>query len=193
MIYSIYKITNKVNGKVYIGFTQDIKRRWKQHINDHKKIQRPLYESMIKHGIDSFEFEVLYESEDREHTLTIMEPFYIKLYDSYNKGYNCNEGGLNTNTDELRESNSNRMKNSNPMKILRTNKGSFKKGHKPIITEERNDKIRQSKLGKNNHNFGNREAAAPLNIKIVCDHCGATMNKGNYVRWHKNKCQKTII
>ena len=33
----IYKITNKINGKCYIGQSVDIKRRWREHINHAKR------------------------------------------------------------------------------------------------------------------------------------------------------------
>ena len=39
-IYSIYTITNNINGKVYVGFTEDIRRRWKSHINDSKRVEK---------------------------------------------------------------------------------------------------------------------------------------------------------
>lgn len=191
MIYSIYKITNKVNNKVYIGFTQDTERRWKQHINDYVRIKRPLYESMKKHGTDNFIFEVIYQSDNREHTLTIMEPYFIDLYDSYNKGYNCNKGGLNTNTDELCKLNSERMKKENPMfnhetrkKVSKSLKGR-KTGPRTILTKE---KIKQGKLGEKNPNYGNPDAAIHLNVKITCEHCQKIMNKGNYIRWHGERC-----
>lgn len=190
MIYSIYKITNKVNNKVYIGFTQDIEIRWKNHRNS--KYDRPLYNSIKKHGIDNFLFEVIYQSTDREHTLLEMEPFFIKEYNSYNKGYNCVKGGLNTNTDEMRKRTSDRMKLNNPMKVLRRNAGTFKKGQKPTITDERNEKIRVSKLGSNNHNYGNPKAADAMNTRITCEGCGKETNKGNYARWHKNKCKVAL-
>jgi group I intron endonuclease len=189
MIYSIYKITNKVNNKVYIGFTQNVDKRWKNH--SRSEYNRPLYNSIRKHGIDNFTFEIIYQSKDREHTLVEMEPFFIEEYNSYNNGYNCVKGGLNTNTDEMRRLSSDRMRKNNPMKVLKTNRGTFQKGHKPNITKERNEKIRQSKLGSNNHNFNNPNAAAPLNTKVTCEVCGKETNKGNYVRWHKTRCNAT--
>lgn len=188
-IYSIYRIYNKKNNKSYIGFTKDLEIRWKNHLTGMKFVKRPLYESMRMHGPESFNFEVIYQSKNREHTLIEMEPFFIELYNSYNKGYNCNKGGLNTNTDKLRKLNSERMKLNNPMKKLRHNNGTFKKGQKPKITKERNEKIRLSKLGKKNHNYGNSMAAAPLNVLILCEYCNKHINKGNYHRWHGEKCK----
>ena len=191
MIYSIYKITNKVNNKVYIGFTQDVKRRWKNHRN--ASYNRPLYNSIKKHGIDNFIFEIIYQSYDREHTLLEMEPYFIEQYDAYNKGYNCVKGGSNTNTDEMRMRSSKRMKENNPMKRpeVAAKVSKTLMGHKPVITAERNEKIRQSKIGANNHNYGNKNAADVLNKqRFVCEKCGVETNKGNYKRWHGEKCRK---
>ena len=190
MLYSIYKITNKINSKAYIGFTEDIDRRWKQHVRDSKSNQsRAIYRAIRKHGIESFSFEVLYQSKERKHTLTIMEPYFIKLYRGYSEGYNMNEGGSNNNTDKLRRASSERMKANNPMKVLRTNNGSFKKGHKPVITEERNDKISKSKLGKNNPNYGKPKTSDRLNKYIECPHCNKKTNLGNAKRWHFDNCK----
>jgi group I intron endonuclease len=191
MIYSIYKITNKVNNKVYIGFTQDTETRWKNHRNC--KLDRPLYNSIKKHGIDNFSFEIIYKSDDRDHTLLIMEPYFIELYEAYTKGYNCVKGGINTNTDEHRQKLSDRMKTNNPMKNPETAAKVSKSlmGKKPTITKERNEKIRQSKIGIKNHNFGKTETADILNKKkFTCSKCGIETNKGNYKRWHEDKCRK---
>jgi len=77
---------------------------------------------------------------------------------------------------------------TNPMKKLRHNKGTFKQGHKPIISAERNEKVRQSKLGNKNPNYGKKGTADIINAKVTCPNCGLIINKGNYVRWHKPKC-----
>ena len=55
----IYKITNKINGKVYIGLTTtSIEQRWRGHINESKKCDRHLYASMRKYGIENFNIEI---------------------------------------------------------------------------------------------------------------------------------------
>jgi len=193
MIYSIYKITNKVNDKVYIGFTQDVEKRWSNHRN--AQYNRPLYNSIKKYGIDNFIFEVIYQSYDREHTLLEMEPFFIAEYNSYNKGYNCVKGGGNTNTDESRKQSSNRMKANNPMKRpeIAAKVSQSLMGNKPTITVERNEKIRQSKIGSKNHYYGNPAAADVLNkTRYRCSKCGCETNKGNYKKWHEDKCKKIV-
>lgn len=51
---------------------------------------------MLKYGIENFEFEIIYQSKDIEHALKIMEPYFIKLFDTYNNGYNRTLGGDGT-------------------------------------------------------------------------------------------------
>jgi hypothetical protein len=84
---------------------------------------------------------------------------------------------------------SERMKTNNPMSKLRINGGSFQKGHTPVCTPERDEKIRQSKLGSSNPNYGNPDTSKRLNVKVVCECCGTITNKGNYTRWHGDNCK----
>ena len=68
-ITGIYLIRNKVNNKVYIGQSIDIKRRIKEHIRSaqpekyNKKSERdsntPIHRAMQKYGIDNFEIQIL--------------------------------------------------------------------------------------------------------------------------------------
>jgi len=65
----IYKITNKVNGKFYIGSSLDIKQRWKYHRNMLKSgahDNQHLQNSYNKHGKENFIFEVLCEIDDTQ-------------------------------------------------------------------------------------------------------------------------------
>jgi len=194
-VHSIYKITNTVNGKCYIGYSRHPDKRWKAHIRCALSGKRKkLYSAMRKHGIDKFSFEIIYESNDRDHTLMQMEPFYIKQFNSIDEGYNMNEGGYNVNTEEMRIANSERMKKNNPMKLIRTNLGSFKKGRTFEMSDSHKTAIAVSKLGKNNPNYGKSEAASHLNAeKIKCEHCGKLANIGNYIRWHSKNCRSASV
>lgn len=99
MLARIYKIINTKTNKVYIGFTSQ--RYLLSRFNRHKfnakqhnsRYNSKLYNSINKHGIEHFKIEEIYCSKDKEHTLKIMEQYFIKEYDSYNKGYNCSLGG----------------------------------------------------------------------------------------------------
>lgn len=190
-MFYIYKITNKINKKCYIGFTHNPKKRFANHKNS-IRLNRPLYNSMKKHGIDNFEFEVIYENENKDHVLFDMEPYFINKHNSYMNGYNCTKGGEDTNSLETRKKNSDRMRHNNPMTKLRVNNGSFRKGHKPKITAERNEKISKNMKGSLNPNFGNKNAASHMNVLMYCNHCNKSVSKGNYYRWHHSNCKGLI-
>lgn len=87
----IYKITNRMNGKCYIGQSVDIKKRWVQHIGNTGRDSNPMYLDFKKFGIDNFDFEVLEECKREE--LNAKEIYYIKFFDSYRNGYNLTTGG----------------------------------------------------------------------------------------------------
>lgn len=99
-LIGIYKITNKINGKCYIGQAVDIERRWKKHrtapFNENDiGYDYPLYRAIRKYGLDNFLFEVVEECAQND--LNAKEIFYVSKFDSYHNGYNQNEGG-NSNT-----------------------------------------------------------------------------------------------
>lgn len=96
VICGIYKITNLVNGKAYIGLSTNIAARWSQHKSHYKKGDTILYKAMIKYGFENFIFEIV-ELCSKE-KLGEMEKFYIKKYRTYVgfkdcKGYNATLGG----------------------------------------------------------------------------------------------------
>ena len=90
----IYKITNRVNGKVYIGQTRfTVEHRFKQHIKNCNIEHRtqPLYMAFAKYGVENFEVETLEKcSIDK---LDEREMFWIAKYDSFKSGYNATLGG----------------------------------------------------------------------------------------------------
>ena len=95
----IYKITNKVNGKVYIGQSRDIKRRWYEHRKvkgDYDRHSYPLYSAIEKYGIDNFEFEIIEQCEIDE--LNNREIYWIDKFNALvekmgGNGYNLTKGG----------------------------------------------------------------------------------------------------
>ena len=88
----IYKITNLINGKCYIGQSVNVEKRLESHKNNFQSNVH-LQNSIKAYGIDNFLFELLEEcSEDK---LNEREIYWIRYYDSTNrdKGYNIAEGG----------------------------------------------------------------------------------------------------
>ena len=93
----IYKISNTVNNKVYIGQTAlSLERRWNLHKwtaenPSYPSYPYPLYRAMRKYGINNFKIEIIEEIDNKD--LNEREIYWISYYDSYNKGYNMTLGG----------------------------------------------------------------------------------------------------
>lgn len=92
-IYSIYKATNIINNKVYIGFTNNFEKRLIAHKSAYTRKNTKFYNAIKKYEWDSFVWEIIYQSLDSNHCLNIMEPFFIVHYNSINEGYNTSSGG----------------------------------------------------------------------------------------------------
>lgn len=91
----IYKITNNVNGNIYIGKTvKSITERFKKHIYNSRNGNTYLYKSMRKYGIENFSVTLLEEIKE-EKLLDEREKFWIK---ELNPQYNLTEGGTGGNT-----------------------------------------------------------------------------------------------
>jgi group I intron endonuclease len=90
----IYKITNKVTNKVYIGKSNDSNKRLKRHFHNAKcgKSQTKLYRSIRKHGTESFVMNII-ESNIPIEDINKKEIEHIEKYDSFKSGYNMTLGG----------------------------------------------------------------------------------------------------
>lgn len=85
-IMGIYKITNKINGKSYIGQSVNIERRWWNHKSCNGSDDFPLYKAIKQYGKDNFTYEVLEEcSKDK---LSERELYYIHKFNTVEEGYN---------------------------------------------------------------------------------------------------------
>lgn len=94
MAHYLYKITNKVNGKLYIGITKNPKSRKNQHLNTRNRNWNSLISKAIdKYGKESFVFEVLCVG-SREY-ISDLERLTITAFGSLcPKGYNIQLGGF---------------------------------------------------------------------------------------------------
>ena len=91
----IYKITNLINNKIYIGQTNNFVRRKQQHINatiSNKISNKYLYNAMKKYGIQNFKFEIIEYVDNYNER----EQYWINFYKSNmsNFGYNIDFGNL---------------------------------------------------------------------------------------------------
>jgi hypothetical protein len=146
----VYKITNSINNKAYIGITSGtLKDRMKAHKNHSGNKRRKLYDAFRKYGFENFQAEIIEEIATKKEAIE-KETFYIKHFDTFSNGYNMNEGGtgLVYHTEETKKKISennywlgkSRSDEDNPM---------FRKTH----TNEAKRKISESNKG-NKHRIG---------------------------------------
>ena len=98
-VCGIYKITNILNNKVYIGQAKDIKKRLQEHMKCGLGIDCPannkLYDAIKENGLENFTFEVLEECPAED--LNKKEKYYIEFYNSVSWGYNSQYGNRSLN------------------------------------------------------------------------------------------------
>ena len=103
----IYKITNKINGKFYIGQSSDIETRYYNHfyeLNHNTHCNKHLQNAWNKYGENNFSFEIIYEC-DKNDDLNNLEKYYITKYNTIDSsiGYNLTTGGEGYNlTNEIK-------------------------------------------------------------------------------------------
>lgn len=125
----IYKITNDINGKIYIGQSaRNVKERFQRHINDaiSNRLQTHLCRAIRKYGMEHFHYEIIDTASSQEE-LNLKEHYWINYYNSVKIGYN--------ETDSITKSGGNTYlnKTEEEMKVIR-------------------EKIRLSKIGGKNPN-----------------------------------------
>lgn len=90
-ISGIYKITNNINGKIYIGCSKDIKNRWNTH-KQAKSKKSVIHLAIQKYGVDNFTFEVLLQCPNI--CFDYWEKRFISEYACVvPNGYNLTHGG----------------------------------------------------------------------------------------------------
>lgn len=102
----IYCITNKIDGKVYVGLTTDLRSRLCKHFSEARNNRGyRLHEAIREYGEDNFETSVLCYCASLEEALE-REMEYVNLFDSNFNGYNSTLGGNTSpyNTEESLES-----------------------------------------------------------------------------------------
>lgn len=150
MSYIIYKITNLINNKIYIGQTvHTLQERWMGHVWDAKNksyTNRPLLNAILKYGEDNFTIEPVEECYSKEE-LDAREIYWIDKLNTRDRniGYNVSKGGD------------------------RGAGGPNFKGHHH--SEETRKKMSESRKGKLNANYGNRWHRTPdMNYNYKGEH-----------------------
>jgi group I intron endonuclease len=102
-MYFIYKITNSINNKSYIGRTYDFEKRMTQHLQESYNINVPTYNTYFhrairKYGWHNFLHEIIYQTQCEQHSKEAEEHF-IRDYNTHYRfgcGYNMTYGGEGT-------------------------------------------------------------------------------------------------
>lgn len=91
--YKIYKVTNRINGMIYIGKTNDFNKRKKEHTVYDINNNNIFHKALRKYGLDNFKWEIIDYAETLE-DINEKEKYYIKEYNSFKpNGYNMTKGG----------------------------------------------------------------------------------------------------
>lgn len=95
-MYTVYKITNNINNKCYIGSSIRVEQRWKQHINASKnpnnlQYNYPLYNAFRLYGLDNFSFEILKDDFESIEEMENYEYQMIELYHTTDHEYGYNQ------------------------------------------------------------------------------------------------------
>jgi group I intron endonuclease len=142
----IYKSTNKITGKVYIGqTTKNLEKRIKGHVNESKKDKnRPFLSSINKYGVDNFVFEII-DFADNLNELNDKEIYWINFYNSVSpNGYNVTGGGQGDKTigtKELGKRISEGLKNSEKWQTLLNDDEYLKKREEKFINSSKGKKF----------------------------------------------------
>lgn len=102
-MFSVYKITNNINNKCYIGSSIRPDKRWRQHKNsafnpNSPNYHYPLYQAFRKYGIENFTFEIIADDFSSIKEMEDYEAFAIIHYHGYGEGYNQT---LNTHSNNI--------------------------------------------------------------------------------------------
>lgn len=141
----IYKIINNINGKVYVGSAINISDRFldhKQMLKRNKHHSTKLQNSVNKHGVENFTFEIIEECS--KELLIEREQYWIDTLDSYKSGYNCRPNASNMLNFVFSAESKEKMKKSQKGLHSGTKHPLYGKKH----SEETKEKIRISKIGK---------------------------------------------
>lgn len=161
----IYKITSPI-GRIYIGQSIDVERRFKSYYKLNCSQQIRLYRSLLKYGVYTHKFEIICICDKSE--LNKKERFYQDFYNSTNKnGLNCSLTQTDTDKYVHSETTINKLKylaKKRPgikerMEIVRKKRVNYKQSEETISkirnklkgrkqSDEHKNKITLSKIGK---------------------------------------------
>ncbi len=96
-MHYLYRLTNQINGKIYIGQTTNISKRWSDHraAARNNKPKQHIHYALIKYGIDQFNWDIIATCQTQEdaNELEILLVAQYQSHISTHNGYNMSVGG----------------------------------------------------------------------------------------------------
>lgn len=196
----VYKITNLLNGKIYIGKTiQSVERRFKQHFSkarQTKENNRTHFQNSLNlYGILFFDYQVICFAHSIQE-LNILETYWINFFNSRNfdNGYNIAEGGDNSkHSFETKNKISEKKKGRKWSALQKEIRSDSMKGEKNHFygknhTNEAKEKIKLRNIGKTyteleKKNFSDKNKGKKRTLK----------QKQNYINAQRNKLPKNKL
>lgn len=158
----IYKYTNKINNKIYIGQTKNMKIRHREHT---RKIRNfPFSRAIQKYGMHNFNLEILKQNINNQCSLNLLEFYYIEKYESHistGKGYNVAYGGSN---------------GALPKEVYKQRTEKLKSKEYEEVFKEMYRKISESQKGMRNSMYGKRGKDCPSTKTVLCIHLESGQN-----------------
>ena len=98
-MHHLYRLTNQVNQKVYIGQSSDLSKRWSDHkaAVKHNRPTQKIHYALIKYGVDRFDWDIIATCQTWDDA-NELETLLVAQYESHistGKGYNSTRGGYN--------------------------------------------------------------------------------------------------
>jgi group I intron endonuclease len=173
----IYSITNKINGKRYIGRSENIKRRWGEHKYDlkhNKHRSNHLQYAWNKYGKENFIFEKICEVWDPENLVKIEQTF-IDLYKSYDKRFGYNNERYVKGRKIVSEETKKKLSENNTRfwqgkHLSEEHKKKLSISHKgKKLSEEHKKKIGEAQIGKKNSEESRKKMSEAGKGKIISE------------------------
>jgi len=173
----VYKITNLINGKAYVGITtKTLERRLKIHMTAKNEKHLPFHRALNKYGLEGFSCDILIDDEPWEE-LCKLEKYYIKHFNCKSpNGYNLTDGGEGFSGFKWTEEQKKNHSMHNPEFLIR-NKEFMSSEKNPM----KNPEVVKKFIGENNPakrlevrekiSIGKRECAPDLEIDGIVYSC----------------------
>lgn len=205
-MYIIYKHTNILNNKSYIGLTsKTLEERFNEHIKESTNgSSRSFHKAIRKYGVENFESTVLEDNLENYEIACEREKYFIDIHNTfygYGNGYNMTYGGDGSVKGELNP-NYGRKRPEHSAHLKELYKDGNKQ-HSEFMKQWHKENVHWNtgNNGELNPNYGNhmseeskqqlKKSLAKIE-KLECPHCGNLSNPGNAKRWHFDNCKLNL-